>query len=389
MKKTRIAVFTALLFIFAALSALPAAADADEFEISGGVLTRYNGSSLTVTIPDGVKIIGDGAFAGSSTTVTVNFPDSVYSIGNRAFYDCTSLQSLNNTGNITEIGAYAFNNTAYVNFASADFVTVNGILIAYKGSGQQIEIPAEIVSIAPYAFALNDTLTSVKIGQTVRSIGEGAFYGCASLAQVTVSGKVMQIGALAFEGTEWLNSQTEDFVILGQGILIAYNGGGGDITLPRGVEQIGGGAFYGNSTVSGVTVQSGCLTVQIRAFANCENLRRVKLPSTVIGIDPLAFESSPLVTLAAADGSFAQQFADENSIPFELLEIAADLGDVNNDGKIDSVDATLILQKYAQLIDESCDGYYNSLADVDFSGEVDAADATLVLQMYAGLIDVF
>jgi hypothetical protein len=61
-------------------------------------------------------------------------------------------------------------------------------------------------------------------------------------------------------------------------------------------------------------------------------------------------------------------------------------GDANCDGHRNSIDASLILQLTAGLIDElPCD----SGADADANGEIDTRDAALVLQFVAGLLDEF
>ncbi len=65
------------------------------------------------------------------------------------------------------------------------------------------------------------------------------------------------------------------------------------------------------------------------------------------------------------------------------------LGDTNSDLNITSIDATLVLQFYANIITESCEGYNNAVADVDGNGVVNSLDATLILQKYAGIIDLF
>ena len=62
-------------------------------------------------------------------------------------------------------------------------------------------------------------------------------------------------------------------------------------------------------------------------------------------------------------------------------------GDVNNDGEVDCVDATLILQDYAEIIELSADA--KKAADVNRDGKVNANDATLVLQKYADIISDF
>lgn len=59
-------------------------------------------------------------------------------------------------------------------------------------------------------------------------------------------------------------------------------------------------------------------------------------------------------------------------------------GDVDCNGRVDTLDASLILQRAAALVTElSCD----TEADADSSGAVDATDALLVLQHAAGLVD--
>lgn len=65
-------------------------------------MSIYSGcSSLTsVTIPDSVTSIGDGAFEGCRSLMSVTISNSVTSIGRSAFYDC---------GGLTEV--YSFNPT--------------------------------------------------------------------------------------------------------------------------------------------------------------------------------------------------------------------------------------------------------------------------------------
>ncbi len=63
----------------------------DEFCVVGDVLLKYNGKGENVVIPDGVRIIADGTFAGRLTIESVTVPDSVEYIGNSAFRSCAKL----------------------------------------------------------------------------------------------------------------------------------------------------------------------------------------------------------------------------------------------------------------------------------------------------------
>lgn len=60
------------------------------------------------------------------------------------------------------------------------------------------------------------------------------------------------------------------------------------------------------------------------------------------------------------------------------------LGDVNDDGAIDTLDALWILQCYAKMRELGKD-----VADVDHNNKIDTADALRVLQYYAELITSF
>ena len=73
------------------------------------------------------------------------------------------------------------------------------------------------------------------------------------------------------------------------------------------------------------------------------------------------------------------------NVEFNVVTIV--YGDVNGDGKVDSIDATLVLQHYANINQLSEDA--QTAADVNQDGKADSIDATLILQKYAGLISAF
>jgi hypothetical protein len=59
---------------------------------------------------------------------------------------------------------------------------------------------------------------------------------------------------------------------------------------------------------------------------------------------------------------------------------------VNDDGRINSVDALFVLQHVARLVDTLPN---EPSADVDGDGRLTSIDAALILQLDAGLIDRF
>ena len=82
----------------------------------------------------------------------------------------------------------------------------------------------------------------VDIPDGVKTIGYGAFYHCADLENVVIPDSVEFIDAKAFEKTKWLenwyNSDEDDYLIVGDGILLAYKGDKSDFVLPNYVKSV-------------------------------------------------------------------------------------------------------------------------------------------------------
>ena len=115
--------------------------------------------------------------------------------------------------------------------------------------------------------------------------------------------------------------------------------------------------------------------------------------------------SATVETDAGGDASFSVEFAESvpagrfitatatdsagNTSEFSqcIAAAAASPGDVNRDGQVAMVDAMLIAQCVAGLID--CDSIDREMADVNCAGGVSMVDAMLIAQYVAGLIDEF
>jgi len=142
-------------------------------ELSGNALTtipanvfykKNNGGTglVSITIPNSVKSIGEGAFADTGL-VSVIIPDSVISIGNLAFADCTSLISVTIPNSVTSIGKDAFGGCtrlAIINIPNGVSTIRSGTFYKCR-SLTNITIPNSVTSIESQSFSLCDNLTSV------------------------------------------------------------------------------------------------------------------------------------------------------------------------------------------------------------------------------------
>lgn len=159
----------------------------------------------SVTIPNSVTSIGEGAFQNCTSLTSVTIPNSVTSIGNSAFGSCSSLTDVIIGNSVTSIGNYAFESCeALASITIPDSVTSIGYG-TFKACTAltSITIPNSVTEIGGGAFATCSGLTNVTIPNSVTSISEFAFSGCTSLTNVTIEATTPPtIGAEVFRSTD-------------------------------------------------------------------------------------------------------------------------------------------------------------------------------------------
>ncbi len=196
---------------------------------------------------------------------------------------------------------------------------------------QDYDIPADVTELGDFAFA-RTALKKMTIPDQITSIGYGAFYHCDQLAEVTIPASVQEIGPYAFEKTAWLDGwknsgSVEDYKIVGDGILIAYKGQDGRVTVPEGVKQIAAGVFAGHKGITEVSLPSTLKIIGEEAFFGCSNLRNVSGGVAMTDIKDRAFSGCPIATiripesverigLGAYDQSTCGGAADTNAVVF-------------------------------------------------------------------------
>ncbi|MBR4845666.1 MAG: leucine-rich repeat domain-containing protein, partial [Bacteroidaceae bacterium] len=167
-------------------------------------------SSLTaITIPKSVTSIGSSAFSFCNSITAITIPEGVTSIGNSAFYGSYSLSTINVPTSVIEIGQNAFWGTPWYNNKPDGITYINNVLYEYKGempANTSIEVKDGVVSITPQAFYNRSNLVSITLPESVDKIGEWAFAYCSSLSSITLPQKMSSIGETAFGACSSLTS---------------------------------------------------------------------------------------------------------------------------------------------------------------------------------------
>ena len=207
--------------------------DNKDFIIEGDTLVKYTGNAETVTVPSGVKIIGERAFAENHYIVTVNLNDT------------------------TEIKDYAFYFCKHLRFVTAKNVKTVG-LSAFRASWiiEQVSLPA-VERIEDDAFFGCMDIKDIGNTPNLVYIGENAFNGT-HIERIEINKNATRIGAGAFSGAEFI-----------------------EFDYPDGIEEVEGCVFSGCDRLKRIAFPKSLNKISTAAFWNCYSLRRVEIPENV------------------------------------------------------------------------------------------------------------
>lgn len=88
------------------------------------------------------------------------------------------------------------------------------------------------------------------------------------------------------------------------------------LEIPPSVTAIRNSAFRDCSGLTSITIPESVTSIGESSFLLCESLMSVTIPQGVTSIGHWAFYGCPNLTIHAPAGSYAEQYARENNIPF-------------------------------------------------------------------------
>jgi hypothetical protein len=148
---------------------------------------QHSSEGDTISIPDGVRIIGRHAFYNCQNISTIIIPSSVEIIGYNPFARCSSLVLENNSPEY-----HCIDDTLY------DRTMSTVIFHSIASPIEDFVIPETIKSIGRSAFFGCSKLRSVQIPEGVTTIERSAFANCANLMYVEIPSTIESIGEWAF-----------------------------------------------------------------------------------------------------------------------------------------------------------------------------------------------
>jgi hypothetical protein len=143
--------------------------------------------------------------------------------------------------------------------ANTQYSINNGVIQSILVTGQ--------LTLTNLPGATTANLTTLAIGSSVTSIGNGAFQGCTILESVIIGTLVQTIDTFAFYNCTKLAS----------------------INIPNSVRIINNFAFYNCTSLTSITIKNGVTNIGSNTFGCCTLLASVIIPDSVTNIASSAF----------------------------------------------------------------------------------------------------
>lgn len=250
--------------------------------IDGTKLIKAKKDIKKVEIPNSITSIGEYAFYECKNLKSITFGENsqLEIIGSSAFRFCNGLESIVIPDSVKRIDSIAFSNCK--NLKSIIFGN-----------------DSKLTSIGSYVFSSCISLESIEIPSSVTSIGDGVFASCRSLKEIIFKGN-----------SQLTNISNEIFYSCGSLV---------SITIPANVTSIGNYAFRECRKLESISLKKNnqLTAIGYYAFLECYKLTSIEIPSSVTYIGDGAFYRCLNPTIYCPKGSYAEEYAKENDIPYK------------------------------------------------------------------------
>lgn len=372
-----------------------------------------------ITIPNSIKEIQARAFQGCSKLRKIILPEGLTTLGSEAFMNCTNLASITIPNSIeVDTSYFSFPNCPKLKFEvfsdNKNFSTLeNGtillskdkkILFSWPSASKKIKIPEGVIKIMQTAFLNNDLIESVSVSKNISTF---SISNCKNLKSIIIAEGISEImldisecpnmelleipASINVIGVDYgwmegenitlgylnglekfkfkVNKNNKNFSTSKDGrlllskdgkTLLAWPSASGDITIPKGITNIGNHAmfyskiesltigkevsrigieaFYG-STVKSINILSEKIALTRRVFDSCQSLEKIDIKGDVLSIAEDQYVSSNSWFTNCENLKEVNIYGNVNCIPRYCFANCTNLTEVNLLGKVDEIDS--------------------------------------------------
>ena len=262
----------------------------------GELLSSYGNLLLmsedgTLTIPERVTKIGEGAFSNLEGLKTIIIPGTCKEIAQNAFAYNPTLETVIMEDGVEKIGAYAFKNCSNLT---------------------TVEMPDSITDLGATCFEEDIKLQNVKLSKNLTILNVNTFRYCANLKNIELPENLEQIESQCFYGTNIIEIKfPKNLKTIVDGSALSQKMETID-TSKNNYFEFKNGVLYAKdlktlvlalSNVSSVNMEESVETINAYAFKNCTSLTTINITSNVKNIGELAFSNSKLSKITVSSGN--------------------------------------------------------------------------------------
>jgi hypothetical protein len=267
---------------------------------------EYIGEASEVIIPDswlGTKVTRIGEYCFLDSVVSyVYIPDTVTSVGKDAFALCIDV-TISGGKNLEVIEASAFEHCIFdEDFTFSENLTSIGYSAFYNAQG----------------------INNIELGEKVEYIGPEAFdsFGNTELIDISIPDTVKVIGVNALRRTK-ISEDLADYAICGDNVLIHFPNEE-TVIVPEGVKVVSDTGRKRKCIIKEMYIPDTVTYICGNLIENCTDLK-IYIPSSVEGIGTIenykiAYECIGEITFVVESGSYAESYAIENNINYEIVD---------------------------------------------------------------------
>ena len=232
-----------------------------EYKLSNtAVLISADKKFKKAKLPKGITGIEKGAFENCLNLKKAILPAGLKYINENAFCGCECLETITIPSGVNHIKAGTFKNCK---------------------SLKSVEILAPHIRLGDEAFSGCENLVTLKMPNDIYGLGKNVFVGCKKLNNIEEKFKKMTL-SISGSVNEFENCELLE-----------------EVTISSTFKTTGN---FSGSTVTKVTLNEGLKWITDDAFAGCENLKEITMPSTVKQIEKNAFANSGLTKIVLPEG---------------------------------------------------------------------------------------
>lgn len=211
---------------------------------------------------------------------------------------------------VKSIDSYGFFESGLLGITFTDHAqleTVGDWSFAYNDN-LDISLPASVKTIGKYSFAYISNRTPDLSKTQITVLPEYTFAGCPNLHTITMPATLQIIENYAFAGNPNLN----EVVFTGNTLTSIGTGAFQNCTnmhkinIPSGVTSIEPGTFSGCSNLNEIILPEGLQNIKDEAFAGCQNIHTMIIPSTVTYIAGNSFAGSNTREIDTSKNAYAR-----------------------------------------------------------------------------------